>query len=32
VVAGLLVRRDAGQVPNDPVTAAAVQVTEVELL
>jgi MFS family permease len=32
VVAGLLVRRDAGRVPNDPVTAAAVQVTEVELL
>jgi hypothetical protein len=32
VIAGLLVRPDAGRVPNDPVTSAAVQVTEVELL
>jgi EmrB/QacA subfamily drug resistance transporter len=32
VIAGLLVRPDAGRVPDDPVTAAAVQVTEVELL
>jgi EmrB/QacA subfamily drug resistance transporter len=32
VIAGLLVRPDAGGVPNDPVTSAALQITEVELL
>jgi EmrB/QacA subfamily drug resistance transporter len=32
VTAALLVRRDAGGVPNDPVMSAAVQITEVELL
>jgi EmrB/QacA subfamily drug resistance transporter len=32
VIAGLLVRPDAGRVSDDPVTSAAVQVTEVELL
>jgi hypothetical protein len=32
VAAGLLVRPDAGRVPDDPVTSAALHVTEVELL
>jgi hypothetical protein len=32
VSAGLLVRPDAGEVPKDPMTSAALQVTEVELL
>jgi EmrB/QacA subfamily drug resistance transporter len=32
VTAGLLVRPDAGRVPNDPLRAAALQITEAELL
>jgi hypothetical protein len=32
VTAGLLVRPDAGGVPDDPVTSAALKLTEVELL
>jgi Na+/melibiose symporter-like transporter len=32
VIAGLLVRPDSGAVLDDPVTSAAVQITEVELL
>jgi MFS family permease len=32
VTAGLLVRPDAGGLPNDPMMSAAVQITEVELL